>query len=339
MAEEQCIEREDRFDVDETIYKTFNIKNTINIWHDILNRTENQIADTILILNQRINLPFVVFKRLWETRSVHVCADGATNRLYEYLQEQQADNNNGNKDLREIYLPDFIVGDLDSITDDVKQYYFERGVVILEQHSQYAPDFTKCVKLILLNANSKEFNYLLQNNRQKENLGIDSDHGLLDMFDQLRQEHSKLPQRVDVLALGAIGGRFDQTINSITELYNARRDNPEMTLNFLTDTDIIMLVPKEGTSIEYNNDSTSNRIFRDHVLGNCGLLPIGEEVILTQTYGLKWDIINWPSSIRSGRVSSNNRFASRDKCYIQSDRDIVMNIEYYPDKLANYIEE
>jgi len=100
-----------------------------------------------------------------------------------------------------------------------------------------------------------------------------------------------------------------------------------------------MLVASGGTSIEYSNPPLlpTNKVFRDYVLGNCGLLPIGEEVIVSQTYGLKWDVINWPSSIRSGRVSSNNRFASRDKCYIESDRDIVMNIEYYPDKLAEYV--
>ena len=44
-----------------------------------------------------------------------VCADGGANWLYETQVER---------------LPDAVVGDLDSIKDEVKQYYVSKGVII-----------------------------------------------------------------------------------------------------------------------------------------------------------------------------------------------------------------
>jgi thiamine pyrophosphokinase len=50
---------------------------------------------------------------IWNNFEFKICAEGGANRLYDQL--------NINK--RPLYIPDYIVGDLDSIRDEVKEYY------------------------------------------------------------------------------------------------------------------------------------------------------------------------------------------------------------------------
>ncbi|KAF7330507.1 TPK-B1-binding domain-containing protein [Mycena venus] len=65
----------------------------------------------LIILNQ----PFSeeLFYRLWTSSQWHCCADGGANRLFDILAAAQ----------RPLFLPDLIKGDLDSIRDDVKEFY------------------------------------------------------------------------------------------------------------------------------------------------------------------------------------------------------------------------
>lgn len=306
----ECIENEERFDVDSS---SLSIDNKIDLFTELFTRQNSH--DSLLILNQRITLPFALFQQLWQTRPVRICADGAANKLYDYLMENAESN-------IEDYIPDYIVGDLDSINDDIVKFYLKFNVVILKQNTQYATDFKKCLMMIVYNAYHPG---VLKQKKYDDNYGVDPVDGLI-KFDE---KHSG--KIINVLAIGAIGGRFDQTINSITELYNNCGEKSEITLRFLTETDIIMLIPGNGTMICYDRE------FRDKVIGNCGLLPMGEPITLVETRGLKWDVFNWNSSIQSGIVSSNNRFSGIDNCYIDSNRDFVMNIEYFPEELVQYL--
>ncbi|KAG0671701.1 hypothetical protein C6P45_005307 [Maudiozyma exigua] len=310
----QCIENEERINIDGS---SLNVNNKIDLFSDLF--TKQSSHDTLLILNQRITLPFVLFQELWETKPIRICADGAANRLYEYLILNGEDNITK-------YVPDYIVGDLDSIKDDIVDFYLKMKVVILKQNTQYATDFKKCLLMIVYNAYHPG---VLKEKRYEDNYKIDPVDGLIKLNDEI-DDHKKIGI-INVIAIGAIGGRFDQSINAITELYNNSGDKSKITLRFLTDTDIIMLIPGNGTMICYDSQ------FRDMVIGNCGLLPMGEPIKLIETHGLKWDVCNWDSSIPSGIVSSNNRFSGIDRCYIDSNCDFVMNIEYFPNELVKYM--
>jgi thiamine pyrophosphokinase len=52
--------------------------------------------------------------------------------------------------------PDIIIGDMDSITKDLRQFYTERGTRIIEDPDQQTNDFEKALKYILAEALSKE---------------------------------------------------------------------------------------------------------------------------------------------------------------------------------------
>ena len=89
-----------------------------------------------------------------EKCEIIVCADGGANSLYEYFNDN---NHHHHENLqRSDYIPDYIVGDFDSISPDVKSYYQSHGSKIIRQSSQYYNDFTKSIHCIQLSIESHQ---------------------------------------------------------------------------------------------------------------------------------------------------------------------------------------
>lgn len=272
----------------------------------------------ILLLNQKIDIP-ELFLRLWEHYRLKVCADGGANRLYDFFEDNEL--------LRAKYMPDYIVGDLDSLRDDVYTYYQRKGVVIIKQDTQFSTDFSKCLDAILLHWHSPEFVGEVKESTEK-NHSVDIYDGLEKWRDSTTIQNDI---KINLLALGGINGRFDQTIHSITQLYKLSADDSHFNLCYLTSTDLIFLVPSEGTLIKYSE------AFRRNCIGNCGVLPIGAPTVLQKTNGLKWDVGNWYTSIQDGKVSSSNRFVGNDRCFLKSKDGVVFNVEIFMDNLKNFL--
>ncbi|CCK68838.1 thiamine diphosphokinase KNAG_0B03980 [Huiozyma naganishii CBS 8797] len=279
----------------------------------------------LIILNQRISLG-ELFLAAWSAKTIRICADGGANRLYEFFEGYDVT-------LRQNYIPDYIIGDLDSLKPDVKSYYASKGATIICQNSQYSTDFTKCIRLLSLHYNSSTFRDAVMMKLPEVNHGIEIEDGIQDLYNDMLKKYTTDILPIEVLAINAIGGRFDQTIHSITQLYKLRSTDPYLKLVYLTDTDIILLIPGGGTLLSYDSE------FRDSCIGNCGLLPIGVPTTILETRGLKWDVRNWDTSIVTGNVSSSNRLAGRKRCYLNAGDDFVLNLEIFPEKLACYIKQ
>lgn len=274
----------------------------------------------LLILNQRITM-VDLFLKLWEIYDVKVCADGAANYLYRLCEE------NGLR--HEDYMPHYIVGDLDSILPEVESFYKDAGVYVVKQTTQYSTDFMKSINLITCHFYASNFVQNLEANKNEVNFGVSLERGIHEIYDTIKDK--SILKQLNVLATGGIDGRFDQTINSIAQLYTLPKTDPYIRLSYLTTTDLIFLVPAGGTLIEFDRD------FRQNCIGNCGLLPIGLPTMVKETIGLKWDIANWPTSVTTGRVSSNNRFVGDSNCYINVEECIVLNVEIKKEALAKYL--
>ena len=145
---EECIENPERIEIDADLIETRNKMNLKELIHP--NEEDNS---TLLILNQKIDIPRPLFYKIWKLHDLKVCADGAANRLYDYLNDDES--------IRTKYLPDYIIGDLDSLSEKVFNYYRENRVIIIKQTTQYSTDFTKCVNLISLHFNSPTFHLSL----------------------------------------------------------------------------------------------------------------------------------------------------------------------------------
>lgn len=282
----------------------------------------SRTRSVLLLLNQKINIPSV-FLKLWRLFKLKVCADGGANRLYEFF--------NGNEAARACYLPDYIIGDFDSLKPEVEEYYRNAGVVLIEQRSQFSTDFTKALHLISIHFNDASFASRVSQSKQ-QNHSIEINSGIHDWYYRIRGANGQLEsEKISLLAIGGIDGRFDQTMHSITQLYKLSSPASQFRLSYLSGTDLIFFVPSGGVLLEYTAD------FREKCIGNCGLLPLNGPTEIYETAGLKWDVGLWETSVASGKLSSSNRFSGIDKCYINVKDGIVMNVEVYIDRLAEYI--
>jgi thiamine pyrophosphokinase len=135
----------------------------------------------VLILNQPINRN--ALNAIIEHASLLICADAGADRLFKY---DQAGNNSF-----KTRLPDAIVGDLDSLTEDVAEYYRSKGVEVIKDPDQYSTDFTKCLRWIR---------------------GV------------WRNAPRSGDDTLDVVVLGGLGGRVDQGFSQIHHLYMASND-------------------------------------------------------------------------------------------------------------------
>ncbi|KAL1924177.1 uncharacterized protein VTP21DRAFT_7212 [Calcarisporiella thermophila] len=131
----------------------------------------------LIILNNPITREDIL-RHLWDNASLRICADGGANRLYDKFAHTPDSHR---------FIPEYIHGDLDSIRQEVRAYYEERGANVKRIEDQDSTDFMKCIELV----------------------------------DSLEEEsHNKLgAHKHDIVGLGGLGGRFDQSIHSIHLLH------------------------------------------------------------------------------------------------------------------------
>lgn len=69
---------------------------------------------SLIILNSSSS-SFSLVKKLWNLASFTVCADGGANHLYNSCIENNED--------KQKFIPNYIIGDFDSIEPDIKEFY------------------------------------------------------------------------------------------------------------------------------------------------------------------------------------------------------------------------
>lgn len=131
-------------------------------------------------------------KTLWNKFQYKICADGGANQLYDKL------NTGPDKTALSKYLPDFITGDLDSLRDDVREYYKAHNVEILLNEDQDYNDYDKSLQLAQKLAMKSKVEY---DHSVAVPVAYESD------------------SQVTIVTFGAFGGRFDQEICSIHALF------------------------------------------------------------------------------------------------------------------------
>ncbi|TFK40306.1 thiamine pyrophosphokinase Thi80 [Crucibulum laeve] len=180
---------------------------------------------------------------------------------------------------REQYLPDLIKGDLDSIRSDVRAYYELKGVRVVQDHDQNSTDLMKCIRT------------------------------LQDL------EETEGSKQYDIILLGGLSGRLDQTIHTLSYLHKLRKTRRHV---YAVTDDNIGWVLDEGT----------HDIAIDHdVLGQtCGLLPVGIDSTKLSTSGLKWNL-NEDISSFDGLVSTSNHLVPGQDVRISTTRPIWWTVE------------
>jgi thiamine pyrophosphokinase len=111
------------------------------IWHpaDVFSPAPNIHKEfAIIILNQPLEVRTSIYTKLWSNAIYKAAADGGANRLHD-INKTQPDQDH---DL------DIVIGDLDSLHPDVRDYWAGRGVEISHDPDQYSTDFGKAFKRV-----------------------------------------------------------------------------------------------------------------------------------------------------------------------------------------------
>lgn len=267
-------------------------------------------AETALIvLNMPISQPpSQLFQSLWKAshENCRICADGGANRLYDATIPHPVPVPSQD------YIPTRIRGDLDSLRDDVRDYYASKGVSIEHDPCQDTNDLDKALQVLCCE-------------KQEED---DNDSVVVNQ----------------VLIHGAFGGRFDQEMASFQALYKwgPKFDyqlwlysdetcavlipaNRKVEIRWPCYDDHVLVLPTSsgtdtGTSISSNSGSTM-------VEGpTCGLIPLGGRCDSITTTGLKWDLDGTIPLEFGGLVSSSNRIL-QPVVTIQASHPIVFTAE------------
>lgn len=175
-------------------------------------------------------------------------------------------------------LPTTIHGDLDSLSDHTRACYVKLGVSISEDPDQYSTDFGKGIKKVL----------------------------------------AAKPNVRDLLVLGSVGGRVDQGIGLLHELYREQKfRHPEVRFWLFSESSVtVMLGP--GTTVLHTP------VGEGLITRNIGILPVYGKAIIS-TKGLEWDVEDWETEM-GGQVSSSNHIVE-DSIEITTDKEVLFTVE------------
>lgn len=181
-------------------------------------RGAKQPNSVLILLNQPINIP-ELFDRAWDACEHRVVADGAAKRLRELNNDK--------------YIPDYIVGDLDSISEEDLKYYEDKNVKLLTRKSQYATDFMKA---------------MTTSHEEWDNEG-------------------QFTPRI-FYAFGGLGGRLDHTWSAFLCL-NMAADNGDRLILISEQNVTLLLSPGEEYTIETPREQYGEAVGYAPLMGTC----------------------------------------------------------------------
>eukprot|EP00347_Sterkiella_histriomuscorum_P000162 403376935 len=142
-----------------------------------------------------------------------LCADGGANRLYDYDQDHN-------------FKPHAIIGDLDSIREDVKEFYESQGTLIIDKSDdQDSTDLQKCL-------------VYAENQRKHDSLSLETP--------------------CIKIVIGAFGGRLDQTMLNMSILFTQMYDQ-SCPLYLCDEHTLAFKVPKGDTKILFSDKFESKQ--------------------------------------------------------------------------------
>ncbi|MCJ1479138.1 hypothetical protein MMC13_007822 [Lambiella insularis] len=199
-----------------------------------------------------------------------------------------------------------VCGDMDSVRPEVLQYYGSiSGTTIYKDPDQYSTDLTKCLRWI---SSTKG-----QGRWWPRYLDIKLD------YETNGDGHHLEEDSLDVLVLGGLGGRADQSFSLLHHLYSASED-PKIDLGdlyLLTPESIIFLLQKGHNKIH-------TPVSPDMLGENIGIIPIARPSTIT-TRGLEWDVEGWETEFGK-QISTSNHIRS-DHVDVTTTERVLFTVE------------
>lgn len=282
-------------------------------WHpaDLFSSTPSSHRDfALIVLNQPLDLPAPVYHTLWANSVYHVAADGGANQVYDLNQRVLGDSLESTN--ADAYLDlDTVIGDFDSIKDELLDEYQRRNTELIRDDDQYSTDFTKAVKY------AKDFT-----------LPKDATHTPSKSPERLKklQTLQASPNTMDLVALGGLGGRVDQGLSQLHHLFLFQRSRTYATGKiFLFSSSAITFVLKAGQHrIKLREEKHGVIGLGKHV----GIVPMKGPAVIS-TRGLQWDVEDWETGF-GGQMSTSN-LVRAEWCEVRTSEDVLFTIDLLVD--------
>lgn len=273
----------------------------------------------LVVLNH--HLPAVT-AQLWPAAVLRVAADGGANRIHDELpplarrvararrrwqkQQQQKqhllagggggaaggaedDDDDDSPDEDDpsfhplAFVPDALVGDLDSVRPEVKELYASRGSRVTDlSHDQDSTDLDKCLAHV-------------ESHLAAWAAGGGQAAAAAASPDAAPPPPPTLPPH-HVVVVGALGGRLDHTLSNLGALHRF----PHLSVTIWSDGNTVRLVrggsgggggDASSTAAAPSSSSPSTRVVSDRRVEGpaCGVVPLAGEATVTSR-GLRWDM-------------------------------------------------
>jgi len=121
----------------------------------------------------------------------------------------------------------------------------------------------------------------------------------------------------NIIVLCTLGGRVDQGLGLLHEMYREHKSNPDVRLWLFSECSVSFLLSR---GINHISALTSSNFFTENV----GIIPIFGPATITTT-GLEWDVSDWPTSL--GEQVSTSNHVVEDTVTIRTNAEVLFTIE------------
>ncbi len=129
---------------------------------------------------------------------------------------------------------------------------------------------------------------------------------------------------LDVICFGGLGGRVDQGLSQLHQLYTLQGADYSSGRLFLISPEAISFILKSGVHRIKIRDSTyGNDTGRIGLGKHIGIIPLREPSVIT-TKGLEWDVTDWVTMF-GGQMSTSNA-VREDWALIKTTKDVLFTI-------------
>jgi thiamine pyrophosphokinase len=206
-----------------------------------------------------------------------ICADGGANRVYSFFKDSSSSTCTAS--IPAPYMPSIILGDLDSLSSNVRECYTRHGVPIQDlSNDQDSTDLDKCLAHVE-RRQAEEGRSVDGTTDQEDLVVVVGGYKSLIMLAAICTA-AGAPKHSALLTLcpgaGALGGRLDHTLGNLNSLYT----HPTQQIVLLGEGNVVRLLQPGTTHVHVDRESEGL---------HCGVIPLNGPVTVSSK-GLKWDM-------------------------------------------------
>jgi len=284
---------------------------------------------SLIVLNNSLD---PIFPSLYRSAEYVVFADGGANRVYDEYGSKAKE-----------FLPDCVIGDLDSLRPEVRKFYEENKVSVFRIEEQKSSDAIKALRFIAYKSSPSSFGHLTFLEYYEFLTKEELKRSPVETEVEIRKpRNDQLAANAKIVVLyNAFGGRFDQQLGLLGCLLRANiriKSDVEFRMILLSEDNLAECLRSGQHLLRLHSIFNFNRRQilssqnegTEHVATecHCGFMPYGDEHQAITTRGLRWDMASTRLSYYH-TISACNIIDEKE-VFVDTQGDVLFTIELLP---------